>query len=199
VNNKAGLTFASALRTILRADPDIILVGEIRDRETATIAIEAALTGHLVLSTIHTNDASTTPNRLIEMGVEPFLVGSALDCIVAQRLARKLCDRCKQPFPVEEDKLAAMGWDISGVAVPEQFFRSVGCQVCGKTGYKGRFAVHEVLNVNEDIERMVVEHAHADEIRKAAIADGMLTLRHAGLMGAAAGLTSLDEVLRVIA
>jgi type IV pilus assembly protein PilB len=199
VNNKAGLTFASALRTILRADPDIILVGEIRDRETATIAIEAALTGHLVLSTIHTNDASTTPNRLIEMGVEPFLVGSALDCIVAQRLARKLCDRCKQPFPVEEDKLAAMGWDVSGVAVPEQFFRSVGCQVCGKTGYKGRFAVHEVLNVNEDIERMVVEHAHADEIRKAAIADGMLTLRHAGLMGAAAGITSLDEVLRVIA
>jgi len=197
VNNKAGLTFASALRTILRADPDIILVGEIRDRETATIAIEAALTGHLVLSTIHTNDASTTPNRLIEMGVEPFLVGSALDCIVAQRLARKLCDRCKQPFPVEEDKLAAMGWDVSGVAVPEQFFRSVGCQVCGKTGYKGRFAVHEVLNVNE--ERMVVEHAHADEIRKAAIADGMLTLRHAGLMGAAAGITSLDEVLRVIA
>ncbi len=119
VNNKAGLTFASALRTILRADPDIILVGEIRDRETATIAVEAALTGHLVLSTIHTNDASTTPNRLIEMGVEPFLVGSALDCIVAQRLARKLCDRCKQPFPVEKDKLAAMGWDLSGLAIPE--------------------------------------------------------------------------------
>ncbi len=199
VNNKAGLTFASALRTILRADPDIILVGEIRDRETATIAIEAALTGHLVLSTIHTNDAATTPNRLIEMGVEPFLVGSALDCIVAQRLARKLCERCKQPFPVEKDKLAAMGWDLSGVTIPDEFFRSVGCQVCGKTGYAGRFAVHEVLNINEEIERMVVEHAHADEIRKAAIADGMLTLRQAGLMGAASGVTSLDEVLRVIA
>ncbi len=199
VNNKAGLTFASALRTILRSDPDIILVGEIRDRETATIAVEAALTGHLVLSTIHTNDASTTPNRLIEMGVEPFLVGSALDCIVAQRLARKLCERCKQPFPVERDTLAAMGWDLSMVEIPEQLFRSVGCQVCGKTGYAGRFAVHEVLNVNEEIERMIVEHAHADEIRKSAIADGMLTLRHAGLMGAAAGITSLDEVLRVIA
>jgi len=199
VNNKAGLTFASALRTILRAEPDIILVGEIRDRETATIAIEAALTGHLVLSTIHTNDAATTPNRLIEMGVEPFLVGSALDCIVAQRLARKLCERCKQPFPVEKDKLAAMGWDLTGITVPEEFFRSVGCQVCGKTGYAGRFAVHEVLNINEEIERMVVEHAHADEIRKAAIADGMLTLRQAGLMGAATGVTSLDEVLRVIA
>jgi type IV pilus assembly protein PilB len=199
VNNKAGLTFASALRTILRSDPDIILVGEIRDRETATIAVEAALTGHLVLSTIHTNDASTTPNRLIEMGVEPFLVGSALDCIVAQRLARKLCERCKQPFPVEKDKLEGLGWDIDELAVPDHFFRSVGCQVCGKTGYAGRFAVHEVLNVNEEIERMIVEHAHADEIRKAARADGMLTLRHAGLMGAALGITSLDEVLRVIA
>jgi type IV pilus assembly protein PilB len=199
VNNKAGLTFASALRTILRADPDIILVGEIRDRETAGIAVEAALTGHLVLSTIHTNDASTTPNRLIEMGVEPFLVGSALDCIVAQRLARKLCDRCKQEFPVEPDKLEGLGWDLEELVIPDHFYRSVGCHLCGKTGYAGRFAVHEVLNVNEEIERMIVEHAHADEIRKAAMADGMLTLRHAGLMGAAAGLTSLDEVLRVIA
>ncbi len=199
VNNKAGLTFASALRTILRADPDIILVGEIRDRETAGIAVEAALTGHLVLSTIHTNDASTTPNRLIEMGVEPFLVGRALDCIVAQRLARKLCDRCKQEFPVEPDMLEGLGWDLDELVIPDHFYRSVGCHLCGKTGYAGRFAVHEVLNVNEEIERMIVEHAHADEIRKAAMADGMLTLRHAGLMGAAAGLTSLDEVLRVIA
>jgi type IV pilus assembly protein PilB len=187
------------LRTILRADPDIILVGEIRDRETATIAIEAALTGHLVLSTLHTNDAATTPNRLVEMGVEPFLVGSALDCIVAQRLARRLCERCKQSFPVEKEKLEATGWDLSGIDVPDDFFRSVGCQVCGKTGYAGRFAVHEVLNINEEIERMIVEHAHADDIRKAAVVDGMLTLRQAGLMGAAAGVTSLDEVLRVIA
>jgi type IV pilus assembly protein PilB len=199
VNNKAGLTFASALRTILRADPDIILIGEIRDRETAGIAVEAALTGHLVLSTIHTNDASTTPNRLIEMGVEPFLVGSALDCIVAQRLARKLCDRCKQEFSVEPAQLEGLGWDPDELVIPDHFYRSVGCHLCGKTGYAGRFAVHEVLNVNEEIERMIVEHAHADEIRKAAVADGMLTLRHAGLMGAAAGLTSLDEVLRVIA
>ena len=121
VNNKAGLTFASALRTILRADPDIILVGEIRDRETAAIAVEAALTGHLVLSTIHTNDASTTPNRLIEMGVEPFLVGSALDCIVAQRLARKLCDRCKQDFPVEPDKLEGLGLGPRGAGDPRPF------------------------------------------------------------------------------
>ena len=198
VNNKAGLTFAAALRTILRADPDIILVGEIRDRETAGIAVEAALTGHLVLSTVHTNDASTTPNRLIEMGVEPFLVGSALDCIVAQRLARKLCERCREAYPVEEDKLASMGWEATGMDLPRQLFRSVGCGACGKTGYSGRFAVHEVLNINEEIERMVVEHAHADDIKKAAVADGMLTLRQAGLMAAAVGTTSLDEVMRVI-
>ena len=199
VNVKAGLTFAAALRTILRADPDIILVGEIRDRETASIAIEAALTGHLVLSTLHTNDSATTPNRLVEMGVEPFLVGSALDCIVAQRLARKLCDRCKQAYPVEKEKLVSMGWEAVGIELPSQLFRAGGCQVCGKTGYMGRFAVHEVLNINEEIERMVVEHAHADDIRKAAMADGMLTLRHAGLMGAAIGVTSLEEVMRVIA
>jgi len=199
VNNKAGLTFASALRTILRADPDIILVGEIRDRETAGIAVEAALTGHLVLSTIHTNDAATTPNRLIEMGVEPFLVGSALDCIVAQRLARKLCERCKEPYEADQGQLASLGWEPWAGEPPEKLYRPVGCQVCSKTGYMGRFAVHEVLTINEEIERMVVEHAHAEDIRKAAIADGMVTLRQAGLMGAALGVTSVEEVLRVIA
>jgi type IV pilus assembly protein PilB len=198
VNSKAGLTFAAALRSILRADPDIVLVGEIRDRETATIAVEAALTGHLVLSTIHTNDSATTPNRLIEMGVEPFLVGSALDCIVAQRLARKLCDRCKQVYPVDKEKLASMGWETTGFEMPAELMRPGGCQVCGKTGYAGRFAVHEVLNVNEEIERMIVEHAHAEDIRKAAIADGMVTLRQAGLMMVGSGMTSVEEVLRVI-
>jgi type IV pilus assembly protein PilB len=199
VNMKAGLTFAAALRTILRADPDIILVGEIRDRETATIAIEAALTGHLVLSTLHTNDAASTPNRLIEMGVEPFLAGSSLDCVVAQRLARKLCERCKKGFHPDREQLAEMGWDFSGIELPDEIFRAEGCQVCGKTGYAGRFAVHEILNVNEEIERMIVEHAHAEDIQKAAIADGMVPLRHAGLIAVAAGATSLEEVLRVIA
>jgi type IV pilus assembly protein PilB len=199
VNTKAGLTFAAALRSILRADPDIILVGEIRDRETATIAIEAALTGHLVLSTLHTNDSATTPNRLIEMGVEPFLVGSALDCIVAQRLARKLCDRCKEAYPVDHEQLVAMGWEGLGQEMPDHLYRAVGCQVCGKTGYSGRFAVHEVLTVTEEVERMIVEHAHAEDIKKAAVADGMLTLRQAGLVGAANGLTSIEEILRVIA
>ncbi|MHB1499505.1 MAG: GspE/PulE family protein [Acidimicrobiales bacterium] len=197
VNNKAGLTFASALRTILRADPDIILIGEIRDKETASIAVEAALTGHLVLSTIHTNDAATTPNRLVEMGVEPFLVGSALDCVVAQRLARKLCERCKEAYEPEEGALAALGWEV--VELPEKLYRAVGCQVCGNTGFMGRFAVHEVLTVNEEVERMIVEHGHAEDIRKAAIADGMITLREAGLMSVAAGVTSVEEVLRVIA
>jgi type IV pilus assembly protein PilB len=199
VNMKAGLTFAAALRTILRADPDIILVGEIRDRETATIAIEAALTGHLVLSTLHTTDAASTPNRLIEMGVEPFLAGSSLDCVVAQRLARKLCERCKKGFHPDREQLAEMGWDFSGIELPDEIFRAEGCQVCGKTGYAGRFAVHEILNVNEEIERMIVEHAHAEDIQKAAIADGMVPLRHAGLIAVAAGATSLEEVLRVIA
>ncbi len=199
VNIKAGLTFAAALRTILRSDPDIILVGEIRDRETATIGIEAALTGHLVLSTLHTNDAASTPNRLIEMGVEPFLAGSSLDCVVAQRLARKLCERCKQAFRPDQGQLAEMGWDLPGLEVPKELFRAEGCQVCGKTGYMGRFAVHEVLNVNEEIERMIVEHAHAEDIQKAAIADGMVPLRQAGLYAVAAGATSLEEVLRVIA
>ncbi|HTT91493.1 MAG TPA: ATPase, T2SS/T4P/T4SS family [Acidimicrobiales bacterium] len=199
VNAKAGLNFASALRTILRADPDIILVGEIRDRETATIGVEAALTGHLVLSTLHTNDAATTPNRLIEMGVEPFLAGSALDCVVAQRLARKLCERCRQAFRPEPEQLVEMGWDLTDIALPDEIFRAAGCQVCGKTGYAGRFAVHEVLNVNEEIERMIVEHAHSEDIQKAAIADGMLPLRQAGLIAVAAGMTSLEEVLRVIA
>jgi type IV pilus assembly protein PilB len=199
VNTKAGLTFASALRSILRADPDILLVGEIRDRETAAIAVEAALTGHLVLSTLHTNDSATTPNRLIEMGIEPFLVGSALDCIVAQRLARRLCERCKQAYPAEKEKLMSMGWESVGLEPPEEMFRASGCQACSKTGFVGRFAVHEVLNVNEEVERMIVEHAHAEDIRKAAIADGMVTLRQAGLMSAANGATSLEEVMRVIA
>jgi type IV pilus assembly protein PilB len=199
VNMKAGLTFAAALRTILRADPDIILVGEIRDRETATIGVEAALTGHLVLSTLHTNDAATTPNRLIEMGVEPFLAGSSLDCVVAQRLARKLCERCKQGFHPDREQLTEMGWDFRGIELPDEMFRAVGCQACGKTGYMGRFAVHEVLIVNEEIERMIVEHAHSEDIQKAAIADGMVPLRQAGLIAVAAGSTSLEEVLRVIA
>jgi type IV pilus assembly protein PilB len=198
VNNKAGLTFAAALRSILRSDPDIVLVGEIRDKETATIAVEAALTGHLVLSTLHTNDAASTPTRLVEMGVEPFLVASALDCIVAQRLARRLCEKCRQAYRPTAAELEGFGWELDrGGEVPE-LFRPVGCQACGKTGYHGRFAVHEVLNVTEEIERIIVERGHSEDIKKFAVAQGMITLRQAGLVHARNGLTSLEEILRVI-
>jgi type IV pilus assembly protein PilB len=202
VNVKAGLSFAAALRSILRSDPDIVLVGEIRDRETATIAIEAALTGHLVLSTLHTNDAASTPGRLIEMGVEPFLVGSSIDCIVAQRLARRLCERCKETYTPERETLERLGWDYEGMGGYDRipaFYRAIGCGTCGHTGYYGRFAIHEVLNVNEEIERIIVERGHSEDIRKAALGSGMLTLRQAGLIEVASGKTSLEEVLRVIA
>src|SRR5438105_722405 len=203
VNMKAGLTFAAALRSILRSDPDIVLVGEIRDRETATIAIEAALTGHLVLSTLHTNDAATTPQRLVEMGVEPFLVGSAIDCIVAQRLARRLCDKCKEAYQPTLGELEASGWsleaDVDGLGEPETLYRPVGCAACGKTGYKGRFALHEVMEVTEEIERLIVERGHSEDIKKVAVAQGMLTLRQVGLAHVRGGMTSVEEVLRVVA
>ena len=199
VNVKAGLTFASALRSILRSDPDIVLVGEIRDRETATIAVEAALTGHLVLSTLHTNDAASTPTRLVEMGVEPFLVASSLDCIVAQRLARRLCDRCKEGYHPTEAELVQAGWSADEFDEMPEFFRAKGCQACGKTGYHGRFAVHEVLLVTEEIERMIVDREHSEDMKKLAIAQGMLTLRRAGLIQVHAGETSVEEILRVIA
>jgi type IV pilus assembly protein PilB len=199
VNVKAGMTFAAALRSILRSDPDIVLVGEIRDRETATIAIEAALTGHLVLSTLHTNDAATTPTRLVEMGVEPFLVSSALDCVVAQRLARKLCDRCKEPYLPSEAELVGAGWEDALDAGTGEVFRPVGCQYCGKTGYHGRFAIHEVMNVTEDVERLIVERGHSEDIKKVAVAQGMLSLRQAGLAQVRNGLTSIEEILRVVA
>ena len=197
-NTRSGMTFATALRSILRSDPDIILVGEIRDRETATIAIEAALTGHLVLSTLHTNDAATTPTRLVEMGVEAFLVASALDCIVAQRLARRLCDRCKEPYKPAVADLQGAGWDPESQGFPSELFRPVGCSKCSKTGYYGRFGIHEVLTVTEQIERMVVDREHSEEIRKMAVAQGMVTLRQAGLIHVAQGTTSMEEVLRVV-
>ncbi|MPY94526.1 MAG: type II secretion system protein GspE [Acidimicrobiia bacterium] len=199
-NPKAGLSFAKALRSILRQDPDIVLIGEIRDRETGVIAIEAALTGHLVLSTLHTNDAPSTPLRLLEMGIEPFLVTSALDCVLAQRLARQLCDRCKGPRPVTAAELAAAGWD-EGVlgAPPQQVLTAVGCQACGRTGYRGRLAVHEVMLVSEQIKRLIVERASSDVVRRLAISEGMTTLRIDALTKVAMGRTTLEEVFRVVA
>jgi type II secretory ATPase GspE/PulE/Tfp pilus assembly ATPase PilB-like protein len=196
IKPQIGLSFAQVLRSMLRHDPDVIMVGEIRDLETAQIAIQAALTGHLVLSTLHTNDAASTPTRLVEMGVEPFLVGSSLDCIVAQRLARKLCSRCKEHYAPTASDLEAVGWD--GEDDPPELFRAVGCGACGRTGYHGRFAIHEVLLVSEDIERMIVDRAHTEDIKKMAIAQGMITLRGAGMVQVCNGMTSVEEVLRVI-
>jgi type IV pilus assembly protein PilB len=199
VNNKAGLNFAVALRTILRSDPDIVLVGEIRDRETSVIAIEAALTGHLVLSTLHTNDSASTPTRLVEMGVEPFLVGSALDCIVAQRLARRLCVKCKEPYVPEQAEVDTLGWAEQAADELPTLYRPVGCGACGRTGFHGRFAIHEVLLVTEEIERLIVDRAHTEDIKKMALNQGMKTLRSAGMAQVLAGMTSIEEVLRVVA
>ena len=201
VNPKAGLTFASTLRSILRSDPDIILVGEVRDRETAVIAIEAALTGHLVLSSLHTNDAAGTPMRLVEMGVEPFLVGSSLDCVVAQRLARQLCENCNEEYEPTEEELATFGWteeDLPPQGAP-RFRRAVGCQACSRTGYRGRIALHELLLITEEIERSVIAGASVADINRLGVEQGMIPLRHDGLRKAALGLTSLEEVLRVVA
>jgi type IV pilus assembly protein PilB len=199
VNTRAGLTFAAALRSILRSDPDIVLLGEIRDRETAAIAMEAAITGHLVLSTVHTNDAASTPTRLVEMGLEPYLVSSAVDCIVAQRLARRLCERCKEPYEPTSVELSAVGWDGATEAKPERLWRAVGCGVCSRKGYQGRFALHEVLLVTEELESLIAERAHSEDLRKVAVAQGMQTLRQAGQAQVEAGVTSVEELLRVVA
>jgi type IV pilus assembly protein PilB len=198
VNPKAGLTFAGALRSILRCDPDVVLLGEIRDHETAQIAIEAALTGHMVLSTLHTNDAPSAITRLIEMGIEPFLVGSALDAVVAQRLARKLCDRCKEAYEPSEVELisARFPWE-PGEKVPT-LYRAVGCPTCSRTGYRGRIAFHEVMRVTEAVERQAVAHASSSDIGRTAREEGMVALRDDGWRKVAMGRTSIEEMLRVV-
>ncbi len=197
-NVKAGLTFASALRSILRSDPDIVLIGEIRDHETAQIAVEAALTGHLVLSTLHTNDAPSSITRLVEMGLEPFLVGSALDCVLAQRLARRLCEKCREEYVPTPEQLASARYPWHDGEPLPTLFRPIGCSNCSKTGYKGRLALHEVMQVSERIERMAVERESAARIMTAAKEEGMLTLREDGMSKVAEGVTSIDEILRVV-
>ncbi len=196
INHKAGLTFARALRSFLRCSPDVILVGEIRDQETGQIAIESALTGHLVLSTLHTNDASSAVTRLIEMGIEPFLVSSAVDCILAQRLARRLCPDCKQEWRPKQDVLIQAGFAADNL--PEVVYRANGCKKCGGTGYRGRVGVHEVLLMSEEISRLCVDEATAEEIRAVAVEQGMLTLRQDGLEKVREGRTSIEEIVRVI-
>jgi len=196
VNNKAGLTFARALRSFLRCSPNVILVGEIRDQETAQIAIESALTGHLVLSTLHTNDSSSAVTRLIEMGVEPFLVSSAVDCILAQRLARRLCPDCKEEWQPKQEVLIEAGFAADNL--PEAVFRAKGCKKCSGTGYRGRLGVHEVLMMTEEISRLCVEEATAEDIKRLSIEQGMLTLRQDGLEKVRMGQTSIEEIVRVI-
>nr|WP_308291774.1 ATPase, T2SS/T4P/T4SS family [Microbacterium jejuense] len=196
VNNRAGLTFSTALRSILRSDPDVVLVGEIRDFETANISIEAALTGHLVLSTLHTNDAPSALTRLTEIGCEPFLVATALSAVIAQRLARRLCMRCREPLVETSEVLSSLGFPHDPDDVP-QLFQAVGCPACSGTGYRGRVALHEIMTLNDDIETLVVTRATGSEIRQAALRDGMVSLRDDGWSKVAQGLTTIEEVLRV--
>ena len=198
VHQKAGLTFASALRSILRADPDIVMIGEVRDRETAMIAMEAALTGHLVLTTLHTNDAPSALTRLQEMDVEAYLVASGIDCVVAQRLLRKLCERCREAYEPNESQLAAAGFpEFQWQDIPA-LYHAVGCSNCSKTGYKGRIGLYEVMLMSEEIERMTAERASSDAIRHVAVEQGMKSLRDDGLEKARLGMTSVEEVLRVV-
>jgi len=190
VNERAGLTFATGLRSIVRADPDIIMVGEMRDRESARIAIESALTGHLVMSTLHTNSAPAAAARLVDMGVEPYLVASAVECVIAQRLARRLCASCKKPTSVPG---AVVG--VGDVTV--EVFDAVGCPRCRQQGYRGRLGLFEVMTVNDEIRSLIVQRAPAGEIARLAISQGMLTLHDDGLAKVRAGETSLAEVARV--
>jgi type IV pilus assembly protein PilB len=197
VNHKAGLTFAAVLPAILRSDPDVVLIGEIRDGTTAQIAVEASLTGHLVLSTLHTNDAPGAVTRLTEMGIEPFLVGSSLDCVLAQRLARRLCDWCKEAYAPTEEELIGARWPYEDLKIPEAVYRPVGCRNCANTGYRGRIALHEVMPISSEIESLTIRRASSNEIRDVALAQGMYELRADGLAKAAGGLTSIREVSRV--
>jgi type IV pilus assembly protein PilB len=198
VNNDVGLTFASGLRAFLRQSPDIVLVGEIRDSETARIAIQAALTGHLVFSTLHTNDAPTSVTRLHNMGIDPFLISSTLSLVVAQRLVRRICPQCKQPYQMPIEKLRSLG--VTDAMAKGQreitLYKGVGCDLCNK-GYKGRQGIYEVMEVTDDIRELILQNRSDYEIRQRAVANGMTTLRMAALRKMLAGVTTIEEVLRI--
>jgi type IV pilus assembly protein PilB len=195
VRESIGLTFAAALRSFLRQDPNIILVGEIRDFETAEIAVKAALTGHLVLSTLHTNDAPSTVNRLMNMGIEPFLVASSLNLVCAQRLVRRVCKHCAEPHPTPHQALVNAGFhpDDAKSVIPQ---RGKGCDVCNKTGFKGRVGLYEVMDVTDELRELVLVGASALELRRKAVEEGMVTLRQSGLRKVKEGVTTIDEVVR---
>lgn len=197
VNAKHGLAFSRGLRAILRTSPDIIMVGEIRDRETAQIAIEAALTGHLVLSTLHTNDAPGAITRLTEMGIAPFLTASAVDCVQAQRLARRLCEACKEAYTPSVEALRRVGFPVEDGQAPV-IYKAKGCTKCNHTGYKGRVGIYEIMTVSDRIEQLAVERASADRIRHAAVEEGMKTLLRDGLEKVRLGTTSIEEIMRII-
>jgi type IV pilus assembly protein PilB len=195
VRENIGLNFAAALRSFLRQDPNIILVGEIRDFETAEIAVKAALTGHLVLSTLHTNDAPSTVNRLMNMGIEPFLVASSLNLVCAQRLVRRICKNCVEPHPTPAAALMQAGFtaEDAKAVVPN---KGKGCEKCNNTGYKGRVGLYEVMEVTEDLRELILVGASALELRRKAVDEGMITLRHSGLRKVKEGVTTIDEVVR---
>ncbi len=190
-----GLNFAAALRSFLRQDPNIILVGEIRDFETAEIAVKAALTGHLVLSTLHTNDAPSTVNRLMNMGIEPFLVASSLNLVCAQRLVRRICKNCTEPHPTPAPALMQAGFspEDAKTVVPN---RGKGCEKCNNTGYKGRVGLYEVMEVTEELRELILVGASSLELRRKAVEEGMLTLRSSGLRKVKEGVTTIEEVVR---
>jgi len=195
IHEEIGLSFAHCLRSFLRQDPDIIMVGEVRDFETAEIAIKAALTGHMVLSTLHTNDAPSTISRLLNMGIEPFLVASAVNLIVAQRLARRICDACKAVVQVSPQMLVNLGIppeELNGLTC----YKGAGCSRCSNTGYKGRIALYEVLRVGDEVREQILQGASAGEIKKEAVQQGMKTLRQAALQKLREGVTSVEEILK---
>ena len=196
INSDIGMTFANALRAMLRQAPNIIMVGEIRDDETGEIAINAALTGHLVLSTLHTNDSVGAVNRLVDMGIEPFLVASSVEALTAQRLIRRLCPRCKRPWKVDKPFLQSIGFPLETLK-DGTICEPVGCEACHGTGYSGRTGIYEILTVTDEIRQMVVERKTSGEIKEYAVAHGMHTLRMDGWRKVLAGITTLEEVLRV--
>jgi len=195
INPKAGLHFATGLRSMMRADPDIIMVGEIRDRETAQIAVEAALTGHLVLSTLHTNDAPSSINRLMNMGIEPFLVATSVHLIAAQRLVRRICTFCKEPADIPVSALVNVGFSDQE-ARSLKLFKGRGCERCSNTGYKGRVGLIEVMDVDDSIRELILSGASAYELRQRALQNGMMGLRESGLQKIRDGVTSVEEVVR---
>jgi type IV pilus assembly protein PilB len=199
INNRAGLTFANALRSILRSDPDVVMVGEVRDGETAKISIEAALTGHFVLSTLHTNDAPGALTRLNEMGVEPFLTGAAVTGVLAQRLARKLCNHCAEMYTPSADELLAarVSPDVAAATDGMAFYRKRGCPRCNQTGYRGRIGIYQLLEMNEELASLAAAKATREEIERAALGAGMRTMWDDGITKVAQGLTTVEELARV--